>query len=48
MELEHSFRVPAPVDEAFAMLLDIEKVASCMPGATLPRAAGSPPPPAPR
>lgn len=35
MELEHSFRVPAPVDEAFAMLIDIEKVAPCMPGATL-------------
>jgi len=35
MELEHSFRVPAPVDEAFAMLLDIEQVAACMPGATL-------------
>lgn len=35
MELQHSFRVPAPVDEAFATLVDIENVVPCMPGATL-------------
>lgn len=35
MKLEHSFTVPAPVDQAWATLLDIEGVAPCMPGATL-------------
>ena len=35
MKLEHDFTVPAPVDEAWAVLLDVEKVAPCMPGATL-------------
>src|SRR3954467_12395099 len=35
MKLEHDFTVPAPVDEAWKALLDVEKVAPCMPGATL-------------
>lgn len=35
MKLEHSFTVPAPVDTAWAALLDIEGVAPCFPGATL-------------
>ena len=35
MRLEHSFEVPAPVERAWAVLLDIEQVAPCMPGATL-------------
>ena len=35
MELEHSFTVPVPVDQAWDVLLDVEKVAPCMPGATL-------------
>ena len=35
MNLEHEFTVPAPVDEAWKVLLDVEKVAPCMPGATL-------------
>ncbi|HSF26212.1 MAG TPA: SRPBCC family protein [Actinomycetes bacterium] len=35
MELEHSFTVPAGIDQAWATLLDVEKVAPCMPGATL-------------
>ena len=35
MKLEHEFTVPASVDEAWAVLLDVEKVAPCMPGATL-------------
>jgi carbon monoxide dehydrogenase subunit G len=35
MKLEHSFTVPAPIDEAFKVLRDIERVAPCMPGATL-------------
>ena len=35
MELEHSFTVPVPVDQAWEVLLDVERVAPCMPGATL-------------
>jgi uncharacterized protein len=35
MKLEHDFTVPAPVDEAWKALLDVEKVAPCMPGAAL-------------
>jgi len=35
MELEHSFTVPVPRDRAWDVLLDVERVASCMPGATL-------------
>ena len=35
MELEHSFTVPVPKDRAWDVLLDVERVASCMPGATL-------------
>ncbi len=35
MQLEHSFIVPAPIDEAWPVLIDIERVAPCMPGAAL-------------
>jgi carbon monoxide dehydrogenase subunit G len=35
MELEHSFSVPVPVERAWEVLLDVERVAPCMPGATL-------------
>ncbi|MER6183736.1 SRPBCC family protein [Streptomyces sp. NPDC001652] len=35
MELHHEFTVPVPVDEAWRVLLDIERVAPCMPGATV-------------
>jgi carbon monoxide dehydrogenase subunit G len=35
MELEHDFTVPVPVDQAWQVLLDIERIAPCMPGATL-------------
>src|ERR1700690_1747770 len=35
MELGHSFTVPVPVDQAWDVLLDVEQVAPCMPGATL-------------
>jgi uncharacterized protein len=35
MKLEHEFTVPATLDEAWAVLLDVEKVAPCMPGAAL-------------
>src|SRR5450755_140291 len=35
MELEHSFTVPVPLDRAWDVLLDVERVAPCMPGASL-------------
>src|SRR5262245_19303358 len=35
MKLEHTFTVPVPVDKAWEVLLDLERVAPCMPGATL-------------
>ncbi|MGP3950047.1 SRPBCC family protein [Streptomyces sp. 7N604] len=35
MELHHEFTVPVPVDEAWRVLLDIERVAPCMPGASV-------------
>jgi uncharacterized protein len=35
MELEHSFTVPVPRDQAWDVLLNVEQVAPCMPGATL-------------
>src|SRR5690242_14549542 len=35
MELEHSFTVPVPKSRAWDVLLDVERVAICMPGATL-------------
>lgn len=40
MQLEHTFTVPVAVDEAFAVLRDLERVAPCMPGATLDRVEG--------
>lgn len=35
MQLEHAFTVEAPVDTVYAALLDPQRVAPCMPGATL-------------
>ena len=35
MELEHSFTVPVPEERAWEVLLDVERVAPCMPGAAL-------------
>jgi carbon monoxide dehydrogenase subunit G len=35
MELEHTFTVAVPVEQAWEVLLDLERVAPCMPGATL-------------
>ncbi|GAA3456936.1 SRPBCC family protein [Dactylosporangium matsuzakiense] len=40
MQLENSFTVPVPVDQAWAVLLDIERIAPCMPGATLTAVEG--------
>lgn len=35
MEFENSFKVQVPVDEAWAILTDVERIAPCMPGAEL-------------
>jgi len=35
MELDHSFTVPVPPDKAWDVLLDVERIAPCMPGATV-------------
>jgi carbon monoxide dehydrogenase subunit G len=35
MELKHSFTVPVTLDRAWDVLLDVERVATCMPGASL-------------
>ncbi|MEV6835706.1 SRPBCC family protein [Streptomyces sp. NPDC051133] len=35
MELQHEFTVPVPVDDAWHALLDIERVAPCLPGAAV-------------
>ena len=35
MQLEHSFRVPVGVDQAWPILIDIERIGPCMPGAAI-------------
>jgi len=41
MQLEHSFTVPVPPAEAWRVLLDLQRVAPCMPGATLESVTGT-------
>lgn len=40
IELEHSFEVPIPPEQAWDVLLDVQRVAPCMPGATVDEVAG--------
>ena len=40
MELEHSFTVPVPPERAWDVLLDVQRVAPCMPGASLDSVEG--------
>jgi len=40
VELTHEFKVQVPVDEAFALLTDLERIAPCMPGFELREVAG--------
>ena len=35
MEFDNEFEVPVPVDEAWTILMDIERIAPCVPGAEL-------------
>lgn len=38
MKLEHSFEVEAPLDVVWAALIDVERVAPCLPGASITEA----------
>lgn len=38
MQLEHSFTVPAPPEQTWALLTDLETVGGCFPGATVTEA----------
>ena len=40
MDLEHSFTIPVPPEQAWLILLDVERVAPCMPGATVDKVDG--------
>src|SRR5205807_5694609 len=40
MKIEDSFRVSVPVEEAWNVLLDVERIAPCMPGAQLQEVEG--------
>jgi carbon monoxide dehydrogenase subunit G len=40
MQLDHEFTVPVPVAQAWPLLLDIERIAPCMPGATVTKVEG--------
>ena len=40
MELTNEFRVDVPVDDAWAILTDVERIAPCMPGAELQEIEG--------
>src|SRR5436189_5965764 len=40
MKLENEFRVDVPIEEAWRVLLDVERIAPCMPGADLQEVEG--------
>jgi carbon monoxide dehydrogenase subunit G len=40
MEIDNSFRVDVPLDEAWRILLDLERIAPCLPGAQLQEIEG--------
>jgi carbon monoxide dehydrogenase subunit G len=40
MKLEHSFPVPVPPEQAWGVLLDVQRIAPCMPGATIDTVGG--------
>jgi carbon monoxide dehydrogenase subunit G len=40
VQLEHSFSVPVGIDEAWRILLDVERIGPCMPGAAIDSVTG--------
>ena len=40
MQLDHEFTVPVPAAQAWPVLLDIDRIAPCMPGATITKIDG--------
>jgi carbon monoxide dehydrogenase subunit G len=40
MKLENEFTVPATLEQAWAVLLDVERVAPCLPGAKVEPGSG--------
>jgi carbon monoxide dehydrogenase subunit G len=40
MQFEHEFTIPVPVEQAWPVLLDVERIAPCLPGATLDKVEG--------
>ena len=40
IELDNSFTVPVPPDQAWDVLMDVERIAPCMPGASVTSVAG--------
>jgi uncharacterized protein len=40
MEIDNSFTVPVPPDQAWDVLLDVQRIAPCMPGATVDEVDG--------
>jgi uncharacterized protein len=40
MELDNAFTVPVPPDQAWDVLLDVQRIAPCMPGATVDEVDG--------
>ncbi|MDN5698644.1 MAG: SRPBCC family protein [Rubrobacter sp.] len=40
MNIENSFSVNAPIEDAWKVILDLERVAPCLPGASIEEAAG--------
>ncbi|MER7501078.1 SRPBCC domain-containing protein [Nonomuraea pusilla] len=40
MRFEHEFTVPVPIEQAWSVLLDVERVAPCLPGAALEASEG--------
>jgi carbon monoxide dehydrogenase subunit G len=40
MRLEHEFTIPLPIDQAWSALLDVQRIAPCLPGATVERVEG--------
>lgn len=40
MEFENDFSVPVPIDQAWSVLMDVERIAPCLPGAELTEVLG--------